>query len=158
MNINVDIEIDRSLEVVWKDICDIEHSAQMISAITAFKLLEAPDDEGSLVGLKWTETRKVFGKEAEETLWITDYQPLSYYKTRAQNHGAIYISTMSVKELGENTLLTMSFESEANSLMVKVVSAVMGIFVKRAMVKMLDKDLHDIKQFVESNAEEVRRN
>ena len=158
MNISVDIEIDKSLEVVWKAISNIENSQQMISAITAFKLLEAPDDEGSLVGLKWTETRKVFGKEAEETMWITDYQPLSYYKTRAQNQGAVYKSTMSVKELGENTLLTMSFESEASSLMVKVVSAVMGIFVKRAMVKMLDKDLHDIKHFVENNTEEARRN
>ena len=158
MNISVNIEIDKSLEVVWKAISNIENSQQMISAITAFKLLEAPDDEGSLVGLKWTETRKVFGKEAEETMWITDYQPLSYYKTRAQNHGAVYKSTMSVKELGENTLLTMSFESEASSLMVKVVSAVMGIFVKRAMVKMLDKDLHDIKHFVENNTEEARRN
>ena len=158
MNISVDIEIDKSLEVVWKTISNIENAEQMISAITALKMLEEPDDEGSLVGLKWKETRKVFGKEAEETMWITDYQPLSYYTTRAENHGAVYKSKMSVKEMGEKTLLTMSFETEASSKMVKVISAVMGVFVKRAMVKMLDKDLHDIKDFIENNAEETRRN
>lgn len=158
MKISVDIEIDSSVESVWQAVSNIENADKMISAITALTVLEEPDDEGSLVGLKWKETRKVFGKEADETMWITEYEENRYYATRAENHGAVYRSTMSVKEIGENTLLTLTFENSPSSLFVKVVSAVMGIFVKRAMTKMLDKDLQDIKQFVESSSDTVRRN
>lgn len=150
MNISVDIEIDSSIEKVWQAISNIEQADQMISAITALEVLETPDEEGSLVGFKWKETRKVFGKESDETMWITEYEPLSYYATRAENHGAVYRSTLSVKELGESTLLTMTFTGTSDSLFVKVISVLMGFLVKRSMVKMLEKDLQDIKQFVES--------
>jgi len=158
MNISVDIEINSTVENVWKAVSNIENADQMISAITALTILEAPDDDGSLVGLKWKETRKVFGKEANETMWITEYEENRYYATRAKNHGVVYRSTISVKEVGENTLLTLTFENSPSSLFVKIVSVVMGMFVKRAMTKMLDKDLQDIKQFVESSSDSVRRN
>ena len=158
MNISVDIEIEKPLEVVWKAICNIKRADKMISAISRIKILEEPDEEGSLVGLKWRETRKVFGKESDETMWIIDYQPLSSYTTRAENHGAVYTSTLSVQEMGENTLLTMAFSSRTDSRWTKVVAAVMGIFVKRSMTKMLDKDLLEIKQYIEKKGVDTRRN
>jgi len=158
MNISVDIEIEKPLEVVWANICNIKKADKMISAISRLKILEEPDEEGSLVGLKWRETRKVFGKESDETMWIIDYQPLSSYTTRAENHGAVYTSTLSVKALGENTLLTMAFSSGSDSRWMRVVAAVMGVFVKRSMIKMLDKDLLEIKQFIEKKDTDMRRN
>ena len=158
MNISVDIEIESTVESVWKAVCDIENAQQMISAITALTILEEPDDEGSLVGLKWKETRTVFGKAADETMWITEHEPLKYYATRAENHGVVYRSTMSVEAIGEKTLLTLTFEGSANSFFVKIISTVMGFTFKRSMTKMLDKDLQDIKQFVEKTGDEVRRN
>jgi len=158
MNISVDIEIEKPLEVVWKNICNIKKADKMISAITRLKILEEPDEEGSLLGLKWRETRKVFGKESDETMWIINYQHLSSYTTRAENHGAVYTSTLSVKEIGENTLLTMAFSSTSDSRWMRIVAVVMGFFVKRSMTKMLDKDLLEIKQFIEKKGEVTRRN
>ncbi|RVU83716.1 SRPBCC family protein [Leucothrix sargassi] len=158
MNISVNIEIERPLETVWKAVCNIKKADKMISAITRLKILEEPDEEGSLVGLKWRETRKVFGKESDETMWIIDYQELSSYTTRAENHGAIYTSTISVKEVGENTLLTMAFSGTSNSRWTRFVAAVMSIFVKRSMIKMLDKDLLEIKEYIEKKGEITRRN
>jgi carbon monoxide dehydrogenase subunit G len=158
MNITVDIEIASPIESVWKAITNIKKAYKMVSAITNLKVLEEPDEEGSLVGLKWRETRKVFGKESDEVMWITEFEPLKYYVTRAENHGAIYKSTMSVEEVGENTLLTMSFEGTTDTVLKKVIAAVMGFFVKRTMVKMLEKDLQEIKQFVESRNDEITRN
>lgn len=158
MNVTVDIEIASPIEQVWKAITNIKNAYKMVTAITALKILEKPDEEGSLVGLKWRETRKVFGKESDEVMWITEFEPLKYYVTRAENHGMVYRSTMSVKEVGENTLLTMSFEGTTNSMAKKIVSAVMGLFVKRTMVKMLEKDLEEMKRYIESNNDKMTRN
>lgn len=44
----------------------------MVSGIISLNILHQPED--GLVGLKWEETRKMFGKEASETMWITDYE------------------------------------------------------------------------------------
>ena len=50
---------------------------------------------------------------------------------------------------GGKTLLTMSFSNEAQTLMVKIVSACMGVFLKPSMKKALRKDLADIKEIIE---------
>lgn len=40
-----------------------------------------------LVGLKWRETRMLFGKEATAEKWITDAVENECYKTRAESDG-----------------------------------------------------------------------
>src|SRR5688572_20284670 len=77
-------------EVVWNRITDIEHAAQTVRAIEKVEILEKPPS--GLVGLKWKETRTMFGKTATETMWITDAVAPEYYKTRAESHGAIYLA------------------------------------------------------------------
>jgi hypothetical protein len=42
----------------------------VISSILKITILNKPAND--LVGLKWEETREMFGKEAMETIWITD--------------------------------------------------------------------------------------
>lgn len=93
----------------------------------------------------------MFGKEATETLWITDYIENEYYQTRAESHGSIYISRLSIERLGENTKLTMSFCAEAKTFFVKIFSLCMGFMIKGSMKKALIKDLSDIKTHLESN-------
>ena len=68
MIVTAGIEIMDSKENVWKAITDIENSGGMISSILDIHILHKPPDD--LVGLKWEETRKMFGKEAMETMWI----------------------------------------------------------------------------------------
>lgn len=147
MKITVDIEINKPKALVWSAIIDIENSPKMISGITGLKILERP--ENGIVGLKWEETRLMFSKEASETMWITEAVENEYYYTRAENHGAVYITKLSLSESGNNTLLTMTFTGEVQSGFLKIVSAVMGFLVKGPMKKMLNKDLEDIKKYIE---------
>jgi len=147
VKISVDIEIDSPKSRVWAAITDIDNSVAMISGIVDLKVLDRP--EGSIVGLKWMETRKIFGKESSETMWITDSKDEEYYFTRAENHGAIYITKMEVADSNGKTTLSMSFSGTSESTFIKLMSSIMGIFVKKSMVKLLQQDLEDIKNFVE---------
>lgn len=152
MNLNVSIDINATKAGVWTAITDITHCQQMISGIKDLTIISQPSD--TLVGLKWRETREMFGKDATETMWITEYKAEEYYCTRAENCGAIYLTKMSLTSNSDNqetsTVLTMSFSSSADKLWVRALSAIMGIFIKKSMVKMIRKDLEDIKRFIEA--------
>lgn len=150
MNICVDIMINSSIDPVWNAITDFENCEKMVSGIISAKVIERPNE--GLVGLKWTETRMMFGKECEETMWITDAKDREFYETRAENHGAIYVSKMSVQAIEGQTKLTMSFSGTSDSMLVRIISSIMNLFMKKSMVKILETDLSDIKQFVEQQA------
>jgi len=147
MNISVKIEIDSPKSNVWAAITDIQNCPKMISAIIDLTVLHQPEE--GLVGLKWTETRKIFGKESAETMWITDCKEEEYYCTRAENCGAIYSTKMALSEVDNKTTLSMSFSGTSDSTLVKIISSIMNLFIKKSMLKMLQKDLNEIKAFVE---------
>jgi polyketide cyclase/dehydrase/lipid transport protein len=147
MNVSVDIDIIKSREQVWSTITDIKNCSNFISGINALEILHQP--EQGLVGLKWKETRMMFGKEASETMWITEAVTYEYYCTRAESHGSVYLTRLSLSEIEGKTNLTMSFSGEAQTFFVKLISIFMGPFVKGSMKKMLYKDLEDIKAYLE---------
>lgn len=91
----------------------------------------------------------MFGKEATEIMWVTDSVENEYYSTRAESHGSVYVSRLSLTESAGVTTLTMSFSGEAQSLVARVLSALMGFLIKSSMKKELHKDLVDIKNYVE---------
>jgi len=147
MKVSTSIEISKPKEDVWKVIADIENCQGRISSIIAIEVLEKP--ETGFVGFKWKETRKMFGKEATEIMWITDSVENEYYVTRAESHGSVYVSRLSLAESAGITTLTFSFSGEAQSLVARIFSALMGVLIKSAMKKELQKDLVDIKNYVE---------
>lgn len=149
MKLAVNVFIDAPKEQVWKVITDIDHAKDNISGIEAIEILERP--ETGLVGLKWRETRTLFGKTATEVMWITETEENSYYKTRAESHGSIYLSTLKVEEQDQGTLLTMEFGAEIQSLFAKIMNALIGWMFVSATKKALMQDLQDIKKAVESS-------
>lgn len=149
MKVSTSIDIAGPREEVWKVITDIENAVGRISSIMDIEVLEKP--ETGFVGFKWKETRKMFGKEATEVMWVTESVENEYYLTRAESHGSVYISRMAVTESGGTTTLTMSFSGEAQTLVAKILSTLMGFMIKGSMEKELQKDLADIKQFVEQS-------
>ncbi|MFT6529406.1 MAG: putative membrane protein [Psychrosphaera sp.] len=150
MNLSVSVNINSCIDQVWRAITDIHNCDKMINGIIGLTILEQP--ESGLVGLKWQETRLMFGKDAVETMWITECQEQAYYCTRAENHGAIYITKMSVQSIDDQTVLTMTFSGTSDSFWIKVLSSVMSLFIKKSMMKMLQADLEDIKRYVESQS------
>ncbi len=147
MEFKTQIQIKASKEKVWAIISDIENSKENISAIESIEIL-APPTEG-LLGLKWKETRTMFGKQATEIMWITESVTHQHYQTRAESHGAIYISRLWIDETANGTTLNMSFNGTPVTLGAKFMSAVLGWMFKNATKKALQKDLEDIKKAAE---------
>lgn len=147
MNLEVHIDIAQSIESVWAAITDIENSSNMISAITQLAVIHKPVH--GLLGFKWQETRVMFGQESSETMWITECVENQYYCTRAESHGAVYITRLAVAEKQGVTQLSMQFNSQAQSWLAKLLSGLMNVLIVKSMKKALLKDLQDIKQFVE---------
>lgn len=149
MNISIDIEIKAPKEKVWKVITDIENSAKVISGIDEIEILNRTKD--TIVGLKWKETRTIFGKSATETMWITETKENNYYKTRAESNGAVYHTVLKLTEKGENTVLSLEFSSIAVTFKGKIMAFIFGFILKKSMKKLIEKDLVDIKTFIEKN-------
>ena len=149
MELSVFVEIEKPLEDVWKAITDFKNCSNYIESIIKLEIIDEPKD--TLIGFKWKETRVMFGKEATETMWITDYVENEYYQTRAESHGSIYISRLSIELVENYTKLTMSFSAEAQTFFVKIFSMCMGFVIKGSMKKALIKDINDIKTHIESN-------
>lgn len=147
MEIKVEVQIKGSKEDIWKIITDIENSPINITAIEKVDIHNNPGD--SLVGLKWTETRTLFGKTATETMWITEAEINKHYKTRAESHGALYTTFMHIFEKNGETYLGMEFSSEAQNLGAKLLAGIFGVIFKNATKKALHQDLIDIKKVVE---------
>jgi carbon monoxide dehydrogenase subunit G len=147
MNIEVQVDINGTKEEVWKVITDIENSTETIRGIEKIEVLEKPAD--SFVGLKWRETRTMFGKTATEVMWITDAEENKSYKTRAESHGAVYVTKFDLSEEGKNVRLTMNFEGTPQTFGAKIMSALMGGMMKKSTEEALMQDLMDIKAKVE---------
>ena len=148
MKISTSTTINAPKEKVWGIITDFEHAPTTISAIEKVEILEQP--ESGLLGLKWRETRVMFGKSATEVMWITEAEENGFYQTRAESHGSIYKSRMTVADTDGGTELTMSFEGEPQTTGAKVMSALMGFMFKGATKKAVAKDLADIKAKAEA--------
>jgi hypothetical protein len=101
------------------------------------------------VGLKWRETRKLFGKSATADKWITDAAENEFYKTRAEDGGFVFLSTMSISENSGGITLASSHDSVPQTIVAKLMSLPMGLLFKGVAKKALLQDLNDIKSAVE---------
>src|SRR5262249_33006097 len=62
MLVEVQVTINASKEAVWAAITNIENASETISGIEKIEVVEEPAN--GLVGLRWRETRMLFGKPA----------------------------------------------------------------------------------------------
>lgn len=148
MTITVSEEINASREQVWRLITDIDSWKDTITGIETVEVLSRP--EAGVVGLKWKETRTMFGKQADETMWITAAEPYGWYETRAENHGAIYNTRLSLDGNDDKTTLTMRFSATPTTFVSKLMSA-MSFMFNGTLRKMMQKDLGDIREVAEKN-------
>jgi carbon monoxide dehydrogenase subunit G len=146
------VTINGTKQAIWAAITDVENASDTISGIEKVEILEKP--ENGPVGLKWRETRTIFGKTATEVMWITDAAENEYYKTRAESHGSIYITTMRISEQDGGNVLTMTHDSQPQGIMAKMMCVPMGLVFKGTMRKLIQQDLKDIKKAVEQKGSE----
>jgi len=146
MLVEAHVTINGSKAAVWAAITNIENASEVISGIENIEVLEKPAN--GLVGLKWRETRMLFGKPATVEKWITDAVENEFYKTRAEDSGFVFLSTMSISESSGGLTLSSSHDSKPQGIVARLKSIPMGLF-KGVVKKALLQDLNDIKSAVE---------
>ena len=150
MKLEVSVSIDSTPQDIWQVITDFQNCHKYISAIESIEVLNQPSS--GLVGFKWKETRTMFGKEATEIMWITESKENEYYQTRAESHGSIYISRLSISQESGHCQLIMSFTGEFVTLTAKILGNTLGRLFIGATKKALLGDLEDIKTYIEARA------
>lgn len=147
MIVEVRVTINGSKAAIWAAITDIENAAKIISGIENIEILERP--AGGIVGLKWRETRMLFGKPATADKTITDAAENEFYKTRAEDGGFVFLSTIRISEGGGGATLTSCHETKPQGIVARLLLIPMGLLFKGVAKKALLQDLNDIKSAVE---------
>ena len=146
MLVEAQVTINGSKAAVWAAITDIENAAKTMSGILKIEILEKP--ASGLVGLKWRETRMLFGKPTGVDKWITDAVENEFYKSKAEDSGFVFVTTMRISESSGGMLLTSAHDSMPQGIVARIKS--MPMFLFRGVVKKaLLQDLNDIKSAVE---------
>jgi len=148
MIVEAQVIINGSKEAIWAVITNIENASEIISGIVKTEVLEKPAN--GLVGLRWRETRMLFGKPATAEKWITDAAENAFYKTRAEDNGFVFLSTIRMSESGGGSItLTSIHDSQPQGIVARFMSIPMVLLFKGVARKALLQDLNDYKSAVE---------
>src|SRR5258706_10197234 len=139
MIVEAQVTTNGSRAAIWAAITNIENASKTISGIENIEVLERPAN--GLVGLKWRETRKLFGKSATVEKWITDAAENEFYKTRAEDGGFVFLTTKNILESSGAITLTESHKSTPQGIAAKLMSIPMTLFFKGVVKKAILQDL-----------------
>ncbi|HRH37823.1 MAG TPA: SRPBCC family protein [Flavobacteriales bacterium] len=146
MIVEASITINASMAAVWAATTDVANFAQVLSGVEKIEIVER--QATGLAGLKWKETRMLFGKEATVEKWITEAKENEYYRTRAEQDGFVFITTNRVSESGGVVTLKGIHETQPQGFASKL-KALPMVFFKGVIKKAIMQDLTDIKKAVE---------
>jgi uncharacterized protein YndB with AHSA1/START domain len=147
MLVEAQVTIDGSKAAIWAAITDIENASAMISGIEGIEVVEKP--ARGLVGLRWRETRMLFGKPATAEKWVTEAAENEFYTTRAESDGFVFTSTLRLSAGTGAITLTSAHDSRPQSFVAKLQAIPMGLFFRGVIRKAILQDLNDIKAAVE---------
>jgi hypothetical protein len=150
MIVEAQVTVNGSKAAIWAAITNIENASDTISGIENIEVLEK--SANGLVGLKWRETRMLFGKPATAEKRITDAAENEFYKTRAEDRGFVFLTTMRISENTGGITLISSHDSQPQGVVAKLMSIPMGLLFKGVAKKAILQDLNDIKSAVEQES------
>lgn len=129
------------IERVWDVFTDIPASAERLSGLQRVEVL-TPQEFGH--GFRWRETRRMWGQEATEEMWVTRLDEQRFYEVAAASHGAQYLSRFDFVEVPEGVRVDMVFSAEPESTVAKAAALLTGWLASGSVRKMLQKDLDDL--------------
>jgi len=147
-SMTVDTVIDAPVEFVWNHASDLRGWPETMSAITKVEVLT----DGPIgVGTVFQETRVMFGREATEEMTISKFDAPHRMGFDAMSSGTKYYSEMRFEPVeGGKTRAVVEFNAEPQSMVAKVLGAVLAPMMKGSMCKAIEGDLADCKAAVEA--------
>src|SRR5262245_4268217 len=131
MIVEAQVTINASKAAIWAAVTNIEGAAEIITGIEKIEVLQKPAK--GLVGLKWRETRILFGKPAAVEKWITEAAENEFYKTQAEDGGFVFLATMRISESPGGMTLASAHETQPQGLAATLKSLPMFLF--KGMIK-----------------------
>lgn len=156
MIVEATISIRASQAAVWAAITDIEGLQKIISGIERIEIVERPTSEATgLKGLRWRETRLLFGKPATAEKWITEVSDHAFYESQAQSDGFIFVTTLRLSARDGAVLLTSSHDSRPQTLRARLMAMTMLLLFRGTIRNAVLQDLNDIKAALEGPAKQA---
>lgn len=148
MLVEAQVHVRGTRAATWAVLSDIEGSARVIAGIDRIEVRERP--ASGLVGLRWLETRQLFGKPATVEKWITSAEPGRSYETMAASDGFVFVTTVVVADGADGrVLVTSRHESRPQGLKARVMVVPMRLFFSGVIRKAILADLEDVRVAVE---------
>ena len=91
----------------------------------------------------------MFGKEATEEMWITDFEPPKGYSVEARSHGMLYETRFDFTPQGAGTQVSWTFKGTPLTLATKLTSPLFGLLFKGTMKKCMTGDLEALRRVCE---------
>ncbi len=153
MTVEAQLPINATKAAVWAATTNIDRFAEYLSGVERIEVITKPattdkSGQAGLVGLRWKETRILFGSSATVEKWITEAKENEYYKTRAEQDGYVFITTNRLSGTDGSVTLTGIHETQPQGFAAKL-KALPMVFFKGVIKKAIMQDLKDIKAMVE---------
>ncbi len=143
MQFEVTRHVAAPAEKVWAVIADVEHSAEVVSAIDAIEMVVGPSPVG--VGTTWRETRTMLGRQASQELTVSAVDVGRSYTVRTHSGGSEYESTITVTPDGvSDSTVTLTLAARSTSSAGRLLGATLGRAFAGATRKALEQDLADL--------------
>lgn len=149
MKLEVTQQINAPVERVYEVFTDLPRAAERISGIESVEVLT---DHPFGVGTRWKETRKMMGKLATETMWITAVEVDRSYTAEAESCGTHYTSVFTFEPSDDGTRVTMSFSGRPVTLLARLLTPLTPLMAGTVR-KMMAGDLADLAAACEAGSE-----
>ena len=147
MKIQDSISINADRARVFEVFCDLDNAPANISGITKTEVLAGPAQLN--MDTRWRETRKMFGQEATEEMWVVAYEQDESYAVEAESRGNHYRSEYRFTPEAGGTRVDLTFEGVALTFGARLAGVFGALFVGAAK-KEMHKDLLDLKRVCET--------
>lgn len=152
MQLDLSRHIAADPETVWSVLTDVPNAHRILSGVVAVEILSAGEYEP---GLRWRETRKMFGMKSTEEMMVQMADQPHSTTVVAESGGTEYktVFTISADAEGGSTLY-MHFSAEVAHApaISRVVMAAMGRVAINSTRKAMEQDLADIAAEAERRA------
>ena len=139
-------------DTVWAVLTDIPEAHRTLSGVLAVEILTSGPYQP---GLRWRETRKMFGMKATEEMMVQAAEPPHSTTIVAENGGTEYKTVFTLTaDADGGTTLVMHFSAETAHApaISRVVMSVMGKVALDSTRKTMEQDLADIAAEAERRA------
>jgi uncharacterized protein YndB with AHSA1/START domain len=142
--------VHASPEEVWQVLTDLEGAPTTLRGVTRVELLDGAAYD---VGTRWTETRKILGKEETQTMEVTGCDPPHRTVVESRSTGVLYRTVFTLQPAEDGTELSVCFGASHPdpTLLQRVTVAVFGRVGAALTSRLLAQDLEDIAARVESS-------